>query len=149
MKLAFRTVIVAVTALLSAQFVRAATPVSPLPAIDFKQTYPWLVWVSSEGHDAEYPKGFRYKLLSVRSADSQSVEFVLLRELPDGSKTIALHARGPLDKFEDAVAKMLDNFAKKFGVTFQRIDLRDVHDFSGFKERANDLGWTAEANSPP
>jgi hypothetical protein len=63
MKLAFRTVIVAVTALLSAQFVRAATPVSPLPAIDFKQTYPWLVWVSSEGHDAEYPKGFRYKLL--------------------------------------------------------------------------------------
>jgi len=56
MKLAFRTVIVAVTALLSAQFVRAATPVSPLPAIDFKQTYPWLVGCPPKGHDASTRK---------------------------------------------------------------------------------------------
>jgi len=73
---------------------------------------------------------------------------VLLRELPDALKDDCTPREGR-DKFEDAVAKMLDNFAKKFGVTFQRIDLRDVHDFSGFKERANDLGWTAEASSPP
>jgi hypothetical protein len=38
-----RTVMVAALALLMAHPVRAATPVSPLPTIDFEHWFPWLV----------------------------------------------------------------------------------------------------------
>jgi len=49
---------------------------------------------------------------------------------------------------ENAAAQMLEGLTKKLGVTFQRIDLRDVHDFSGLQERAKDLGWSMETPSP-
>jgi hypothetical protein len=62
-----RTVMVAALALLMAHPVRAAPPVSSLPIVDFEHWFPWLGWVSSEGHDAEFPDGFIYKVLSERS----------------------------------------------------------------------------------
>jgi hypothetical protein len=126
----------------------AETPVSPLPTVDFKDTFPWKVWVSSEGHDAEYPSGFRYKLLSVRSGDSQIVEFVLIREIPPDTKIIALHAKGPLAAFDKAAAKLLDNYARMFKITFQQFDLSDVHNFAEFQSRASQLGWGTDAKQP-
>ena len=142
--LSARSVLIAIFALAILRPVLGETPVSPLPTIDFKDTFPWKVWVSSEGHDAEYPSGFRYKLLSVRSADSQTVEFVLVREVPPGKKIIALHAKGPLARFDEAAAKLLDTFAQKFNITFQKFDLTDVHNFEEFQTRARGLGWDSD-----
>jgi hypothetical protein len=145
MKLSARFVAIAIFALVGLKPLLAATPASPLPTVDFKDIFPWKVWVSSEGHDAEYPSGFRYKLLSVRSGDSRTVEFVLVRELADGNKIIAIHAKGPLAGFDAAAAKLLDNFTQRFKITFQQFDLSDVHTFTEFQARASDLGWDSDA----
>jgi hypothetical protein len=118
MKRTARLVVVAIFALVGLRPLLAATPVSPLPSLDFKGTFSWKVWVSSEGHDAEYFSGFRYKLLSVRSGESRTVEFVLVRELAGGKKIIALHAKGPLVGFDDAAAQLLDTFTQRFKITF-------------------------------
>jgi len=142
-----RTVLIAALLFPIAHPTGAETPVSPLPVVDFRQWFPWLVWVSTEGHDAEYPDGFRYKVLSERDADSKLVDFVLMRQLHDGSKIIAIHAKGPLDKFDQTASEMVDHLGKKLGVTFQRFDLRDVKTFEEMRDRAKSFGWDAEADA--
>ena len=99
----------------------AETPVSPLPVVDFRQWFPWLVWVSTEGHDAEYPDGFRYKVLSERDADSKLVDFVLMRQLHDGSKIIAIHARVSL--MRDASCRTYANDRAGFGTERQEFSV--------------------------
>ena len=145
MMLTARLALVAMFALAAFRPLGAETPVSPLPTIDFKETFPWKVWVSSEGHAPEYLSGFRYKLLSVRSADSRTVEFVLIREIPPDKKIVALHAKGPLAGFDDTAVKLLETVGKKFNMTFQVFDLSDVHTFEEFQTRASDLGWVTDA----
>jgi hypothetical protein len=139
-----RGVVVAALAFLLAHPARAETRVSPLPVVDFKQWFPWLVWVSSEGHDAEYPDGFIYKVLSERDADSKLVDFVLVRQLHDGSKIVAIHAKGPLDKFDATASAMVEHLGKPLGITFQRFDLRDVKTLEDLRERARSFGWDAD-----
>lgn len=120
---------------------QADTPASVLPAVDFESYFPWLVWISSEGHDSEYPSGFRYKLISVRTADSSVVEFVLVRELSDGTKVIALHAKGPLAKFDESSARLLETMGRSVNVTFQKFDLRGVRDLAGLNDKIREFGW--------
>jgi hypothetical protein len=69
-----------------------------------------------------------------------------VRQLHDGSKTIAIHAKGPLDKFEHTASEMVDHLGKKLGITFQRFDLRDVKDLAELKDRATSFGWESELN---
>jgi hypothetical protein len=141
MRASLRLTLVAFLAQLAMRVAHADTPVGILPTIDFKAYFPWLVWVSSEGHDAEFPAGFRYKLLSERSADSSTVEFALVRELPDGTKTVAIRGSGPLSKFDDASKRIVETMSRSVRVTFQRYDLRGVHDFAELQEKMRDFGW--------
>ena len=137
---------IATVALIVATLVHAETPVSVLPTVDLENIYPYLVWTSTEGHDENHPDGFRYKLLSVRSADSRTVEFALIRELTDGTKIVALHARGPLAPFGETATALVSDFSKRFHVEFTRIDLSDVRDLDEFRQRATALGW--DVSSP-
>jgi hypothetical protein len=125
----------------------ADAPISVLPTVDFKDTFPHMVWVSSEGRDAEYPAGFRYKLLSVRSGDSRTVEFALVRELTGGDKIVALHAKGPLSKFNDAANGIVDDFSSLFSITFEKFDLSEIRTFEDFEARTKELGWIVDAPS--
>ena len=121
--------------------VSAETPVGILPTIDFRETFPYLAWISTEGQDEKYPDGFRYKLLSVRTADSETVEFAMIRELHDGTKIVALHARGPLAPFGETATAMVNDFSRRYDVEFTRTDLSDVRDLEEFRQRATALGW--------
>ncbi len=141
MKISTRSIILVTLALAALRSLPAQTPVSALPIVNFKDTFPWKVWVSSEGRDSTYPAGFHYKLLSVRNADSTIVDFALVRELPDGSKVVAIHANGPLAKFDATTAHVLETLSKSFNITFQLFDLSDVRTFEEFQTRAADLGW--------
>jgi hypothetical protein len=130
-----------VTLLALAMAAPAGTPADVLPSIDFRAVFPYLAWLSTEGHDDKYPDGFRDKLLSVRSADSQTVEFALIRELSDGTKTVALHARGPLSPFGETATALVNDFSRRYAIRFERIDLTDVRDLETFRARAAGLGW--------
>jgi len=122
--------------------VAAAEEQTALPVVDFTSTFPWLVWVSSEGHDSEYPAGFVYKILTVRSADSTTGEIVLIRQLHDGTKSVAIHAKGALGGIESACQSIADKFSALFKITFQKFDLRDVHDASELQARVKQFGWS-------
>ncbi len=141
MKLTAKLIILATLTFVELRAFPAETLVSPLPTVNFKDTFPCKVWVSSEGRDSTYPAGFHYKLLSVRSGDSTTVDFALVRELPDGSKVIAIHAKGPLAKFDVTAAHMLDTLSKSLHITFQLFDLCDVYTLEEFQTRAGGLGW--------
>jgi len=143
MSIALRLVGSVFAIILALRPVQADTPVSVLPAIDFASHFPWLVWVSSEGHDSEYPSGFRYKLISVRTADSSTVEFALVRQLTDGTKIVAIHAKGPLSKFDESSTRLLETMSRSVNVTFQRFDLRDVRDLAGLNNKIREYGWDA------
>lgn len=113
-----------------------------LPAVDFATVYPHLVWVSTEGRDAEYPAGFRYKLLSVKRGEQ--VEFVLIRDVANGTKTIAMHAKGAISKFEGAASGMLSRLGTKFDVSFERFDFREITSVEEFKKLAAKIGWDVD-----
>ncbi len=121
---------------------------SALPTIDFTTTFPWIMWVSSEGHDNEYPAGFVYKILTVRNADWTNGELVLVRQLHDGSKVVAIHAKGTLKGFDGAGQSIADKFSAMFHITFQRFDFRDSHTFEEFREEAQKNGWSVSDISP-
>ena len=121
MRTSLRPTLVALLVLLTMRVGQANEPVGILPTIDFKAYFPYLVWVSSEGRDAGYPAGFRYKFLSERNADSTTVEFALVRELPDGTKTIALRGHGALAGFDKTGQDVVDKLGQSLGVTFLRL----------------------------
>ena len=131
----------AVALLALAMAAPAGTPASVLPLIDFREVFPYLAWLSTEGHSDKYPDGFRYKLLSVRTADAKTVEFALIRVLHDGTEMVALHARGPLEPFGESATALVRDFSRRTGVEFRRIDLTDVRDPETFRAKAADLGW--------
>ena len=141
MRASLRLTLVALLMLLTMRVGLAGEPVGVLPAIDFKAYFPYLVWASSEGHDSEFPAGFRYKFLSERNADSTTVEFALVRELADGTKTIALRGHGALAGFDKTGQDVVDKLGRSLGVTFERFDLREVRDFEEFKEKSREFGW--------
>ena len=141
MRESLRLALVALLMLLTMRIGHAAEPVGVLPNIDFQSYFPYLIWASSEGHDAGYPAGFRYKLLSERNADSTTVEFALVRELPDGTKTIALRGHGALAGFDKTGQDMVEQLGRSLGVTFERFDLREVHNLEEFREKSREFGW--------
>jgi len=116
-----------------------------LPVIDFVKVYPHMIWVSSEGRDQEYPQGFRYKLLSVRRDDTQTVEFVLLREVPGQAKVVAIHAEGPVSKFEQSTRGVLDRLGRKLNISFEQFDLRAVTNFDEFNAKIAAFGWSSSS----
>ena len=122
----------------------AFAQVGGLPVVDFVDVYPHLIWVSTEGRDAEYPQGFRYKLVSVRREVSQAVEFVLIREVTGGTKVVAIHATGPASKFEETTKGVLERLGAKLGISFERYDLRDVRSFEQFRAKVSAFGWEPE-----
>ena len=119
-----------------------------LPAIDFKEVFPHIYWVSSVGRDREFPTGFQYKVLSVRLASQDVVEFVLVRQLQDGSKTVEIHAKGPVSSFDATAGRMTDNLGKKLDVKFERHDLSNVRSSDELTKRASALGWGQAEWSP-
>ena len=141
MKVRSASVILAALAVVALRALPAQTLASPLPTVDFKGTFPWKIWVSSEGHDSTYPAGFHYKLLSVRSADAMTVDFALIRELPDGSKIVAIRAKGPLATFDMSAAHVVETLSKSLNITFQLFDLSDIRTAEEFRARASGLGW--------
>jgi hypothetical protein len=141
MRFALRLIFAVLATVIALRPVQADTPISVLPVIDFESYFPWLVWISSEGHDSEYPSGFRYKLISIRTADSSTIEFALVRQLTDGTKIIAIHAKGPLSKFDESSARVLETMSRSVNVTFQRFDLRDVKDLASLNDKIREYGW--------
>jgi hypothetical protein len=112
-----------------------------LPAIDFSEVYPHLIWVSTEVRDRDNPGGFRYKLLSVRHEQIQMVEFVIVRENHLGERARVIHARGPVENFEATSADVLAHLGQNAGVTFDLYDLRDACDLERFRAKLSAFGW--------
>jgi hypothetical protein len=112
-----------------------------LPAIDFSNVYPHLIWVSSEARDRDQPDGFRYKLLSVRHEACQTVEFVIVRENHLGDRARVIHARGPVHSFEATTESVLAHLGQNAGVTFELYDLRDACDLERFRAKLSAFGW--------
>ncbi len=103
--------------------------------LDFERTFPHVFWTSGWNAD-----GFRYKVLSVRHEPGGALDFVLLQEARDGSKTELLRWSGPADKI-DAIADTIELFEEKFAVRFDRVDMSAIRTFEEFETRSREIGW--------
>jgi len=113
--------------------------------LDFTRAFPHVFWVSSIGYDERSPKGFRYKVLTMRHEPEMLIELILLRESVSGKKTKVTHMQAPIDRF-GVTEDMVRQLGQDQSVSFERFDLTDIHTFDEFRARAIEIGWDAAQN---
>jgi hypothetical protein len=111
-------------------------------SFDFVRFFPHRFWTSNWAKDAEYPGGFRYKILSVRDEDKNTIEAVILREEPGGYKeeTNRAPALTPAG-FERDLAEIVAEMQRTFGIQFEEHDMSFVRSENEFLECMEDFGW--------
>ena len=113
--------------------------------LDFIRTFPHVFWVSSIGYDERSPKGFRYKVLTMRHEPEMLIELILLRESVSGKKTKVTHMQAPIDRF-GVTEDMVRQLGQDQSVSFERFDLTDIRTFDEFRARVIEIGWDAAQN---
>jgi hypothetical protein len=108
--------------------------------LDFVSTFPQVFWVSSVGRDAKAPRGFRYKLLTMRREPEMDIDIIFLREMVDGKKEVLSAKRGPLSTF-GMLNGTVEQLGKDKEMTFERFDFSNVRSFEEFRARALEAGW--------
>jgi len=132
---------------LSRTFGKKKTEAAGFQHIDFITTFPFIDWVSEWGADESYPEGFRYKVVSVLREPETTTEFVLIRELRDGTKAELSRFTGAADRMS-AVEEAIRRLGQQLSIRFQRFDMRAYRTFAAYKERAIELGWDHHEPQP-
>lgn len=109
--------------------------------INFETTFPHKFWVSSWSNDDQYPDGFRYKLLSVRSEPDNQIELVLLLEEPSGDKSEMTRMDVAASAFDRTAATFIDGLADEYGLEFDEVDATHTRSLSEFEGVVIKAGW--------
>jgi hypothetical protein len=134
-----RTFLLAGAVLLWAPLANAQVP--GLPIVDFTRYYPYMVAVSEEVKNSQWPRGVQWKLISVSDEQEKLVTVALVRR--EGRERIVrvLLAKGPREKAEEGFRSLVTEASEDYGVKFETADLRDVRTFETLKRRAEGSGW--------
>jgi hypothetical protein len=112
-------------------------------SFDFKNTFPYIYWVSDWVSDEAYPDGFRYKMLTVQNISTQEFEAVLVLEERNGNKTEMKRYSGPVGSAAlQQLRKFILGIEESFGVELEEQDLSDVRTAADFEARTSQLGWS-------
>ena len=109
---------------------------------DFEDTFPFKFWVSTWGLDTSFPKGFCYKLLSVHDVKQGLVQFVLVREERDGSKSEQMRHAVKAAQAEEAAQYLIGGLVSKFAISFEEQDLSMVRSLEEYQTAADSYGWS-------
>jgi hypothetical protein len=112
-----------------------------LVTYDFVTCFPHVNWISNWSSDDEYPKGFRYKVLSVRHDPGCKVEVVVVMEEADGGKIERVRFDVATHAFDRNARSLVANLAARFKLDFEECDLSDVRTADEFAMRIEELGW--------
>jgi hypothetical protein len=116
-------------------------PPQSLVPLDFIATFPHKYWVSDWAKDESYPKGFRYKILSLRNNEKDMIHIVLLLEESNGVKNEMERAELPKSGAERMCAVLEDGLSEKYGIQFQKLDLSAARSPDEFERKITEAGW--------
>jgi hypothetical protein len=112
-----------------------------LVTYDFVTRFPHVSWISNWSSDDEYPKGFRYKVLTVRHDPGCKVELVVVMEEADGSKIERVRLDVATQAFDRNARSLVEKLASRFKLDFEEHDLSNVRTADEFDTRIEELGW--------
>jgi hypothetical protein len=112
-----------------------------LVSFDFRQSFPHKYWISTWAKDESYPKGFRYKLLTVHNEQENMIEMVLVLEEPGGLKDEMKRMKVSPSAVDRTCAIFTDGLAEEHGVQFDELDLSTVRSAKEFEQRVTEAGW--------
>jgi hypothetical protein len=116
-------------------------PSERLAAIDFHQRFPYLYWLSSWSKSAEYPLGFRYKILSTRTGPTGPVEIVIAVEETGGAQTELERTEVSPSQFDKTIAIYVDGISESGDVHFFAMDLSRCRSAADYDRMVGDAGW--------
>jgi hypothetical protein len=109
--------------------------------IDFATRFPHRYWLSSWSKDDQYPKGFRYKLLSTRPEPSGLIEFVVVLEEPGGIETEVNRVEVSAPAFEKTATLYVDGLSESGNLMFFAVDLTRCRTAEDLERIVSDAGW--------
>ncbi len=112
-----------------------------LVSVDFNATFPHKYWISDWSKDQSYPKGFRYKLLTVHHEEDDMIEMVVVLEQPGGLKDEMERMKISSSAAARTCAIFVDGLAKEYGIEFEELDLSAVRSAQDFERSITDAGW--------
>jgi hypothetical protein len=115
-----------------------------LLTFDFRCVFPHKTWVSDWAADETYPAGFRYKVMSARHEDNESIELLIVLEHRDGSKNILKHYDVKSTGFDRVAETFVKGLAETHGVNFEEQDFRACRTAEDFEARAVHFGWRSQ-----
>ncbi len=112
-----------------------------LVSMDFSQTFPHKYWISTWSKDESFPKGFRYKILTVHDEQEDMIEIVLALEEPGGLKNEMERMNVSPSAADRTCAIFTDGLAEEHGIQFEELDLSEVRSEEEFERRVTEAGW--------
>jgi hypothetical protein len=112
-------------------------------SIDFRKRFPHKYWVSSWSKDEQYPRGFRYKLLSVRPEPDGLIELVVVLEEASGAKSELKRLDVSPSALDRTAATFTDGLSEEYKIDFTELDLTKVRSESEFERCVKEAGWHA------
>jgi hypothetical protein len=112
-----------------------------ITTFDFTNYFPYKFWVSSWSKDEQYPNGFRYKLLSVRSESDDLVELVILLEESTGEKQELSRLDVSHSAFEKVAKTFIDGLKDEYALQFDFLDASHIVTAQEFEQAAISAGW--------
>jgi hypothetical protein len=108
---------------------------------DFNRWFPQVFWVSDWKEDRSYPDGYRYKVLSVRDAEAERAEVVVVLEERSGHKVEMSRVAGPLADVRTMGSHFTEGLAIRFGLVFEEQDFSSANSQDAFDALAKQHGW--------
>ena len=108
---------------------------------DFQTIYPPKFWISNWASDTTYPKGYCYKILSVRNSANARAEIVVLRTYHDGTKEELHRADVSISEVENASSIFVSGLSQRFSLDFEEQDYTHARTLEEFKQLTSEHGW--------
>jgi hypothetical protein len=111
-------------------------------AFDFVDVFPAKMWVSHWATDAEYPAGYRYKMMSALRARENVVELLVVLEQRSGDKEVLEQLTIRPDAIDRIGRRFADGLSEKFGLDFEEQDFTNCRTEAAFESAARRYGWS-------
>jgi hypothetical protein len=108
---------------------------------DFVDLFPHKFWISDWSADAQYPDGFRYKLLSSRCESRDVIQFLVVLLQRSGDKEILSSLDVATSVFDQVAARFVTGLAEKYGLDFEEQDFSSCRTHAAFASESRARGW--------
>lgn len=110
-------------------------------SLDFETYFPHKYWLSSWARDEQYPEGFRYKLLSVRSEADDLIQLLVIIEEISGVKSEMTRLDVSSSALDQTAATFTEGLSEEYNIEFTELDLTKVDTEPEFEQLVEAAGW--------